>query len=52
MKKTNTTTYDSLGSLILTSNPGTACKKKMSHISCHFVRKANTAGIVKIKKWN
>ena len=41
---------DNLGSLILTSNPGIACKKKTCHISYHFVREANAAGTVKIRK--
>ena len=39
-----------MGSLIATSNPGTLCKKKTSHISYHFVRKANAKSIVCIRK--
>ena len=30
---------DNFGSLIATTNPGTACKKETSHISYHFVQR-------------
>ena len=41
---------NNLGSLISTSNPGTPCKKRTSHISYHFVREANAKGIVNFRK--
>ena len=41
---------DNLGSLISTTNPGTLCKKKTSHISYHFVREANAKSIVSVRK--
>ena len=50
VSKPTTLIGDNLGSLISTTNPGTLCKKKTSHISYHFVREANAKSIVSIRK--